>query len=134
MKLYRLAFICSLSLSVATTINGQITPIIITTKAAEPNANTKPVEPNFVGNQIAFDDVLNQVTFKEKAGFKTDKIEVVNAEAVIFNKKDMTFKVYNAEKIFTGIKVIRNKTSDKTKACVEYKLNDDTLYITEYSK
>jgi hypothetical protein len=134
MKLNRIALIFGLSLSVATTVKSQNTPVIITTKAVEPNVNTKPVEPNFVGNQIAFDDVLNQVTFKEKAGFKTDKIEVVNAESVIFNKKDMTFKVFNAEKIFTSIKVIRNKTTDKTKACVEYKLNDDTLYITEYSK
>jgi hypothetical protein len=134
MKLNHKALVIALSLSVATTVKSQNTPIIISPKAAETNTNSKLVEPNFVGNQIAFDDVLNQVTFKEKAGFKTDKIEVVNAESVIFNKKDMTFKVYNAEKIFTSIKIVRIKTADKTKACVEYKLNDDTLYITEYSK
>jgi hypothetical protein len=134
MKLNHKALVIALSLSVATTVKSQNTPIIISPKAADANTNSKLVEPNFVGNQIAFDDVLNQVTFKEKAGFKTDKIEVVNAESVIFNKKDMTFKVYNAEKIFTSIKIVRIKTADKTKACVEYKLNDDTLYITEYSK
>ena len=109
---------------------GQKSPIIITTKSPEATALAVK-EPSFVGNQIAFDDSKNQVIFKEKAGFKTDKVEIQNADAVIFDKKEMTFKVINAEKIFTNIKVKNLKTTDKTKVCVAYKLNDDTLYITE---
>ena len=119
---------CGLFLS--SPVWGQKSPIIITTKSPESAASTTK-EPSFVGNQIAFDDSKNQVIFKEKAGFKTDKVEVQNAEAVIFDKKEMTFKVVNAEKIFTSIKIKNLKTTDKSKVGVTYKLNDDTLYITE---
>ncbi len=119
-----------LSLFLSSSIWAQKSPIIITTKSPESIAPTTK-EPSFVGNQIAFDDAKNQVIFKENAGFKTDKVEVQNAEAVIFDKKEMTFRVINAEKIFTSIKIKNLKTTDKTKVGVAYKLNDDTLYITE---
>ncbi|KAI9549861.1 hypothetical protein GHT06_007220 [Daphnia sinensis] len=111
-------------------LKAQKTPIIVSMKSIETTAT--PKEPNFVGSQIAFDDAKNQVIFKEKAGFKTDKIEVVNAASVIFDRKEMTFKVIDAEKIFTNMKIVKTKTTDKTKVCVDYKLNDDTIYITEF--
>lgn len=120
----------ALSLFLLNSIWGQTSPIIITTKSPETTASTAK-EPSFVGNQIAFDDSKNQVIFKEKAGFKTDKVEIQNAEAVIFDKKEMTFKVINAEKIFTSVKIKNLKTTDKSKVGVTYKLNDDTIYITE---
>ena len=120
----------AMSLFLSSTVLGQKNPIIITTKSPEATAPSLK-EPSFVGNQIAFDDSKNQVIFKEKAGFKTDKVEIQNAEAVIFDKKEMTFKVINAEKIFTSVKIINLKTTDKTKVGVTYKLNDDTIYITE---
>ena len=120
----------ALGLFLSSPVWGQKSPIIITTKSPEATAPTTK-EPSFVGNQIAFDDSKNQVIFKENAGFKTDKVEVQNAEAVIFDKKEMTFKVINAEKIFTSVKIKNLKTTDKTKVGVTYKLNDDTIYITE---
>ena len=120
----------ALSLFLSSSIWAQKSPIIITTKSPEASTSTAK-EPSFVGNQIAFDDSKNQVIFKEKAGFKTDKVEIQNAEAVIFDKKEMTFKVINAEKIFTSVKIKNLKTTDKTKVGVTYKLNDDTIYITE---
>lgn len=107
---------------------GQKQPIIISPKSIDRTVSSMK-EPKFVGNQISFD--ANNVIFKENAGFKTDKVEIENAESVIFDKKEMTFRVVNAEKIITNLKVLKNNTTDSTKAGVHYKLNDDTIYITE---
>lgn len=119
--------ICSL---LATAVRGQKQPMIISPKSVEATS-PKMKEPNFVGNQISFDNAKNQVIFKENAGFKTDKLEIQNAETVIFDKKEMTFRVIKAEKIFTNLKITKLRTTDSSKAGIEYKLNDDTVYITE---
>jgi hypothetical protein len=101
-----IAFIVSFN---ATSILAQKQPVIISPKSVETTISTAK-EPNFIGNQISFDNEKNQVIFKENAGFKTDKLEIQNAETVIFDKKEMTFKVINAEKIFTNLKIIKLKT------------------------
>lgn len=130
MKIYIPALTCALYVLLSTPLISQNSPIIIGSKSMEVDGVTSK-EPSFVGKEIAFDDAKNQVIFKDGAGFKTDKVEIQNAEAVIFDKKEMTFKVLKPEKIFTSIKIINLKTIDKTKVGVYYKLNDDTLYITE---
>ena len=112
----------------STFVSAQKNPVIVTYKAVE--KVTKPAEPSFSGDQISFEN--NNVIFKEKAGFKTEKIEVQNAEKVIFDKSTLIFHVINAEKIFTSIKIQKQKTNDPQKAGIQYKLNDDVIYITEY--
>ena len=130
MKFNFMAVAVTMGLFISTTALGQKQPMIISPKSVE-TPTTPLKEPKFVGNQISFNNEKNQVIFKENAGFKTDKLEIQNAESVIFDKKEMTFKVINAEKIFTNLKITKSKTTDTSKAGIEYKLNDDTVYITE---
>ena len=120
----------TMGLFISTTVVGQKQPTIISPKSVE-TTTPKMKEPNFVGNQISFDNEKNQVIFKDNAGFKTDKLEIQNAETVIFDKKEMTFKVINAEKLITNLKITKSKTTDSSKAGIAYKLNDDTVYLTE---
>lgn len=115
----------------STFLKAQKSPIIVSMKAVETSDKQPTSQPNFTGNLCAINTALSQVTWIENAGFKTDKVEVVNAESVIVNEKEQSVKVIGAEKIFTNLKIVKNKTSDKTKVCVDYKLNDDTIYITE---
>ena len=125
-----MAVAITMGLLMSTSVLGQKQPTIISPKSVE-TTTPKMKEPNFVGNQISFDNAKNQVIFKENAGFKTDKLEIQNAETVIFDKKEMTFQVINAEKVITNLKITKLKTTDTSKAGIAYKLNDDTVYITE---